>query len=621
MALWDLIPRIVRYKDSLASGGPDAVGNFQKVVECLEQEVGVTETEIREFGRIMDVDITDPEFLLFISATLGTMVDSGLGLPFQRWFVKNLVGFYKVKGTHLGWDKQFRWVEGILYKAWELWKSVPYEEGDYSRFSDYTHQLRAARFDLYYLDPLGNPVFLSPTDASQLVPVIESLRPIHVVLRHNMERVDQEETLRVSDSLAGSGLVGTYSDSSGGILDGPGGVTVDVTCQVTCESSCQAYCETTCEYSACQVACQGGCEGSGEAHQPCALDCRARCEAGSCEQGCQSGSCQSGCQACAETEIFPAVVKGREDEGPKGRVWFPCVGETFPPADENDPWWVTPVGGPIPVFYYTVVGDAKLSDDEVLPDVDDGDWTHVRCVPGNEVGESHPTKGNGTITAWSGNVGAPPHPCSVRFEAKLDALTATVIGSVPQGATSISSPSAPLFSPGDAVVIEDNSGAETNLVQSTSAGTIHLKCSTKQSYTAPVSVKRREITQNVHTIEMVTPGGNTTWYGTLGGDVDPNVAVAQKRVNYRGTRNFTVTFKDPPPRGARVSFYYIREDNCRYEWLTTGQGIEGGDLVYQRPQGGEDDGWLVIDTDPTSPFYKQLVHGDPQSVKLDTSLL
>lgn len=49
--------------------------------------------------------------------------------------------------------------------------------------------------------------------------------------------------------------------------------------------------------------------------------------------------------------------------------------------------------------------------------------------------------------------------------------------------------------------------------------------------------------------------------------------------------------------------------------------FEGGDLDYDRPAGGAADGWLLIDMDPASDFYRHAVHGDPQTTKLDTSLL
>lgn len=39
--------------------------------------------------------------------------------------------------------------------------------------------------------------------------------------------------------------------------------------------------------------------------------------------------------------------------------------------------------------------------------------------------------------------------------------------------------------------------------------------------------------------------------------------------------------------------------------------LEGGDYEYERP--GEDDGWLLLDTDPASDFYGEVVHGDPQT--------
>ena len=111
--LFDLLPLIIRYRDSLASGGTDVEGNFQKIMYAFEQETQVTSDEIAQLASLMDVDTADPDFLLYLSATIGTMVDSSLGVTFQRWFIKNLVSFYKIKGTHPSWDKQFQWIAGF----------------------------------------------------------------------------------------------------------------------------------------------------------------------------------------------------------------------------------------------------------------------------------------------------------------------------------------------------------------------------------------------------------------------------------------------------------------------------------------------------------------------------
>ena len=39
--------------------------------------------------------------------------------------------------------------------------------------------------------------------------------------------------------------------------------------------------------------------------------------------------------------------------------------------------------------------------------------------------------------------------------------------------------------------------------------------------------------------------------------------------------------------------------------------LEGGDYLY--PRVAEDDGWVLVDDDPDSDFYRRGVHGDPQT--------
>ena len=210
--LWHLVSHIARYRDSLALGGADAEGHLQKVMFAFERETCLSQDEIADLAKLVDADECDPEFLLYLSATLGTMVDGSWGEDFQRWFVKNLVSFYKIKGTHLSWDKQFVWLTGYLYKAWELWKRIPQEVGYYSRIQDYDHQLKSARFDLY-TSYGGSDTFLTPAQARPIAEYVESLRPIHVLLRRDIIRVRSTETARVSENVLNSEFLGTFTES------------------------------------------------------------------------------------------------------------------------------------------------------------------------------------------------------------------------------------------------------------------------------------------------------------------------------------------------------------------------------------------------------------------------
>jgi hypothetical protein len=73
---------------------------------------------------------------------------------------------------------------------------------------------------------------------------------------------------------------------------------------------------------------------------------------------------------------------------------------------------------------------------------------------------------------------------------------------------------------------------------------------------------------------MVVPVNVNTWYGEAIGDVDFNVPEDQRRINYRGAYEVSVTFKDPPPKGATITLYYVREVDCKYAWVVIPQTID-----------------------------------------------
>ncbi len=134
-------------------------------------------------------------------------------------------------------------------------------------------------------------------------------------------------------------------------------------------------------------------------------------------------------------------------------------------------------------------------------------------------------------------------------------------------------------------------------------------------------------------VEVVDPHDTGLWQRAYTGDLY-SVTAAQYRcyligdigagatsfIDYR-SRQWFVRFDRPPRAGAIIRVRYVAVSACKWRWVEIAQAIEGGDLEYVRPEGGEDDGWLLIDDDPESDFYGCTVHGDPQTTKLDTTTL
>jgi len=629
--LFDLFPLIIRYKDSLALGSPDAEGTLRKITYALEQEAGLTAGEIQELTQLLNVDSCPSGFLLHLSHLLGTRVGptSLLGDDYPRWLIRNLTSFYKIKGTHFSWSKRFGYllrtgVDSNLYRAWELWKAIPYELGDYSRYLDYTHRLRAARFDLYYLDGSGNPAFLAPSDAEPYVEQAEDLRPVHVILRHLHRSIDIEDTITsVTDVIGGVSPPPLFSVSmhfSEEVSPGPTDSAVDfediggtdlllpgpdfeIECTSSCETGCEGYCESTCEWDACEFVCQAGCQFSSEMPD-CELDCESSCEGGSCEGGCQIGSCQSGCQGCIETEIFPAYVHKiyPTDAEPRILPWFPYEGSFFPPtgfayADwTGTDWWIQGLFGPHPngaLLYYDKIGVGawSIEDPELHtwePPLWEEDWILTRCVKGEEFSEVHGAKGDGTNVKWSGDLSFQPHPCSVRAEARLDEVEVGIAPDPSAGDLSIRVADSSGFNIGDKVQIHSDNHAESNTISNIDGDTLLLACPLRFNHSDNPAVTRPLVLLEVHTNNMSAPVSNTEWLGLFTGDVSPG---ADNYANYRNAFHIVITFKQPPPNGATITIFYYKEEECQYWWtesasgnvknkpvlLTKDDGVPGGD--------------------------------------------
>jgi len=118
---------------------------------------------------------------------------------------------------------------------------------------------------------------------------------------------------------------------------------------------------------------------------------------------------------------------------------------------------------------------------------------------------------------------------------------------------------------------------------------------------------------------------NETGWGIISGECAVKINVLDEDHRFADIKDGDTTQLESSYKGAATILY--KDSGLGLKWarvrIASGYNLEleGGDLVYKRPEVGGDDGWLLIDEDPESNFYGKLVHGDPQSWKLDTSLL
>ncbi len=239
LQLFRFLPEIIRIRDSLDSSS-DGVskGNLEKVFEALDDTINETCTEIEELADIIDLDVSDPKYLIPISLMLGMPIGEEFDDKFRRWLISSLIYFYKGKGTHGSNRKQFLWLEEEKWQLWELWKTIPNEVCDYSRTRDYGHTIKAARYDIYK-NVGGAPSFLTPSEGVLLDPLIRDVVPIHVLLRLNCEEVDIAESFPIiKDDQTGSRIVGIFEENAVFGVD-----EIDFT--PTCVSSCQAACQAS----------------------------------------------------------------------------------------------------------------------------------------------------------------------------------------------------------------------------------------------------------------------------------------------------------------------------------------------------------------------------------------
>ena len=286
--LYELLPAIIRYQNELIQVDEESL--LEKIVSILELETDYFLDKTKGIKNLIDPDNCDEELLYYLSVYLGTPIGSEFSEDFRRWFIKNLVFLYKIKGTHYSWDKNFEWLNLDKWKAEELYKTEINEHRNWYRSLDY-NLLKSAKFD-FYKTVSGEKEYLSPTDGRELLPIVEKFRPIHVVLRAYVEGFDLEDLFPAPVSVAVGLVKGEVSDSVGGLFEGA--LEITQYCLSACQSACTSYYEGSCSLDctvSCESACQNSCEGI------CQFSCEMACQDGciyACENSCQEFTCQAG---------------------------------------------------------------------------------------------------------------------------------------------------------------------------------------------------------------------------------------------------------------------------------------------------------------------------------------
>ncbi len=227
---------------------------FERIFFMLERDATIQQMLIRGLPVLQDADHGDPLFLVYLAYLVGgsDRFPADLSTFRQREFVKQLVDFWKIKGTFQSWRKMalLRNLGTIMIR--ELYKRDLHEIGDYSAVRDTDHPLKSARIDVMVCDTqcesfaefdVSDPGPYSGTNISvgeaiRLIEVeLNDLRPVHVLVRRLLRTENAEDEFPVlGESIAGSVNRGAVADDFPLLED-----TLEIvsSCALTCETLCQ----------------------------------------------------------------------------------------------------------------------------------------------------------------------------------------------------------------------------------------------------------------------------------------------------------------------------------------------------------------------------------------------
>lgn len=336
VGLYDLLPLILRVRDSEASGGGGVTPILQRIVGTVEDETEAMRLLITGMRDLLNPLLTTDLILALLAQQLGVTE-----FPFSevesepRQYVRDLVDSHSIKGTILSIirESKARSINSGVF-IHELWKTAVNAVDEYIAdevdvaYPDSAY--KAAR--VVYVEGDGSETVipsdgLTPgvfvdaqvpySEAKEWRERLNNVFPIHVLLPVPTIRTPlEDENGEIDDGVGGKvyvvfrdeyrvegdALTVTTQCVSGCQLSCQDRCEAlcELTCETTCETSCQAQCEADCQatcQSFCQQSCELGCQ------DPCQSLCQQSCEA-VCESGCESAcqqNCQNGCQAANES--------------------------------------------------------------------------------------------------------------------------------------------------------------------------------------------------------------------------------------------------------------------------------------------------------------------------------
>ncbi len=145
IGLYDLLPLILRTRDSEASDGPDGP-ILKRVLESIQAEVDTTTDLIEGLRDLIDIKSTDTLILSLLCKGFGSTIPQNISDDFKkREFTRELVNSYKIKGMVLSWIRMIKLRELGNYTPVELYKSQYGENLNYSPVQTDEFPYRAAR--------------------------------------------------------------------------------------------------------------------------------------------------------------------------------------------------------------------------------------------------------------------------------------------------------------------------------------------------------------------------------------------------------------------------------------------------------------------------------------------
>jgi len=234
MDLYKLLPSVIRFKDRLGS----AVGSssseetvLQKFLYALEQDCDDTDNLIDGLSDLYHPETCPVEYLPLLENMLGSTWPGDWPESRRRLVVSAIVKLYHHSGQRLSWVSILNLLGYSGFFPWELWKSTVYENFDYSLYGGddgYYGVYHAARVDIRN----SSETLKQLTDFEQSL--LETFRPIHVLIRQEGERIMSQEDI-VGKSVQGSfqGEAKTIFEEQ--LVEGFDELSLIITCVALCE--------------------------------------------------------------------------------------------------------------------------------------------------------------------------------------------------------------------------------------------------------------------------------------------------------------------------------------------------------------------------------------------------